>query len=103
MKLDNRVILEKLRAYFSDPLMLPDLPDYIVATWRTVWDRDFKTAEELEEEKEVQGAIFNTSKIDDLKTLYVLLRRNAEVKDLRLYQITPERIVFLLEYMGVKL
>ncbi len=102
MKLDNKVILEKIREFFHDPVGLPDLPGYIVAVWKLRKRTDFKTAAELEEEKHIHGAIFNTGKLEDLRALYFILR-NPEVKDLQLYQITPERIVFLIEYLGVKL
>ena len=101
MKVDKAQILENIQKFFRDPVGLPNLPKYMVGTWKTVRDKDFKTAEELEEEKEAQGAIFNTEKLEDIRSLYFILR-NPEVKDLRLYQITPERIIFLMEYLGVK-
>ncbi len=103
MRLDNKVILEKLQAYFSDPVGFPDLPDYIVALWKVTRDKEFKTAEELVEEEEMppQGVIFNTHNLDDLRALYFLLR-NPEIRDLQLYQITPQGIIFLMEYLEVK-
>lgn len=101
MILNNRAVLEKIRAFFHNPVGFPDLPDYIVAQWKFKRDDDFKTAEELDNEKHLHGAIFKTSNLEDLRQLYMLLT-HSEVRNLRLYQITPERIVFLLGYLGVK-
>jgi len=101
MILNNRVILEKIRAFFQNPVSLPDLPEYIVAQWQIIRDIDFKTAEELEEERLKHGAIFKTSNIEDLRQLYILLT-HKEVKKLKLYQITPEKIIFLIEFLGVR-
>lgn len=104
MILDNKVILEKIREFFSNPQGFPDLPHYIVATWQVTQEEneDFRTADELlAATEETQGAIFNTQKIEDVKDLYILLT-SKELKELRLYQITPVSIVFLLEYLGVK-
>ncbi|AGB04099.1 hypothetical protein AciM339_0234 [Aciduliprofundum sp. MAR08-339] len=101
MILDNRVILEKIRAFFQNPVGFPDLPRYIVAVWRVSRTDDFKTAEELITEKTITGAIFNTERMDDLRGLYFILTRE-DIIDLRLYQITPQRIAFLLEMLGVK-
>ncbi len=82
-----------------DPTGIPDLPRYIVALWRIERHMDFKTGEELKEDERQHGAIFKTEYLNDLRELYFLLT-SSEVKELKLYQITPERIVFLIEYMG---
>ncbi len=98
MILDNKVILEKIREYFQNPIGAPDLPRYIVGVWGIRRRKSFKTAAEIEAEKQIHGAIFNTERLEDLRALLFVLQNN-EVKDLRLYQITPQRIVYLL---GVK-
>ena len=95
MKLDNTRVLEKIREYFQDPEGFPDLPDYIVALWRLEPTDDFKTAERLEPRQ--HGQIYRTTNIQELQELYFVLRK---AKDVRLYQITPQRIAFLLEYLG---
>ena len=103
MRLDNKRVLEKIREYFQNPFGFADLPHYIVASWRIIQDyqSEFKSADELlAAAEETHGAIFNTQKIEDVRDLYILLT-SKEVKELRLYQITPERVVFLLEYLGV--
>ena len=106
MKLNNKIVLEKIREYFMNPTGIPDLPSYIVATWKIREREYFKTALDVEKEEITHGAIsthgeiFKMSEIGDVRHLYFLLV-NPEIEDLRLYQITPTQIVLLLSNAGV--
>ena len=82
MILENEKVLQRIREFFSDPRGFVDLPHYLLATW--------------EIHHTTQGAIYNTQNLQDLQALYFIL--TSEVKELRIYSVTPQKIAFLIEY-----
>ena len=114
LALDPQVIIKKIREFFQDPEYFPDLPHYIVARWEVVEEApDFQDGFQIflsggyqEERKHVEFALYNTHNMDELRSLYKILKNDFEyskIENLELYQTTPAKIIDLIKMINSKL